>query len=96
MAKLTFHQGPGRRDGVILLDGEDISPAVCSVSIKADAGEIPEVSLQLAVIEIEVEIPGRENEIRVTQATADLLKRFGWAPPPSGFVVAKASTAEEI
>lgn len=96
MSKLTFHQGVGRGDQVVTLDGEDISKQVRSVSITADAGQPPGVVLELLVHEVDSEIEQGVSEIRVPQATADLLSRFGWIAPPSGYVVRKSYTAEGI
>lgn len=88
MAKLSFHQGPGRYDQVVKLDGEDISKAIRSLSINAEAGQIPEVELQLAVFEIEVggppELGMAETKIRIFDETVELLKRLGWTPPVNG------------
>lgn len=80
MAKLSFHQGPGLYEQNVKLDGEDISKAVRSLSFKVTAGEVPEVSLQLAAFEIEAD-GGSEARIHVTEETVELLKRFGWHPP---------------
>lgn len=96
MAKLSFHQGTSRSDQVVILDGEDISKQVRSISITADAGQLPAVVLELMVIEVDSDVPGSVPEIRVAQGTADLLQRFGWTPPSSCFVAAKAYTAEEL
>ena len=95
MSRLSFHQGPSRIDQIVKLDGEDISSQVQSISITAKAGELPTILLDLLVIEVDSEVPGSVPELRVTQESADLLKRFGWTPPPD-FAAAKTYTTEEI
>lgn len=96
MSKLSFHQGTSLSDQVVKLDGEDISKQVRSLSITATAGQLPAVVLDLLVFEIDSEAEEGVSEIQVTQGTADLLLRFGWTPPPSGYVVRKLYTTEEI
>lgn len=96
MSKLTFRQGVSRGDQVVTLDDENISKQVRSIRITADAGQPPSVVLELLVLEVDSEVEEGVTEIRVPQATADLLSRFGWIAPPSGYVVRKTYTAEEI
>ena len=96
MSKLTFHQGVSRNDQVVTLDGENISKQVRSISITAGVGQLPSVVLELLVLEVDSELEEGVTEIRVPQATADLLSRFGWIAPPSGYVVRKSYTAEGI
>lgn len=79
MPKLIFHQGVGRSDQVVTLDGDDISRLVRSVSIDAEAGHIPSVRLELAVFEIESAAEG--TKVHIASGTEDLLVRLGWTPP---------------
>lgn len=78
MPKLIFHQGAGRYDQKVELDGADISRLVRSVSIDAEAGVIPSVRLELAVFEVE---SVAEGKIHIASGTEDLLVRLGWTPP---------------
>lgn len=96
MSKLSFHQGaiPGQQ--VVKLDGKSISDQVRSISITAKPGELPTVVLDLLVFEIESDLEEGVSQIQVTQGTADLLQRYGWTPPPSGYVVRKLYTTEEL
>lgn len=77
MARLAFRQ-EGRKQ-VVELDGEDISACIRSINISAEAWEAPEVSLQLAVFEIET--GADESRIHIAEGTAELLQRLGWTPP---------------
>lgn len=81
MPKFTFHQGPGRYDQKVTLDGEDISRFVRAVSIDADVSNAPSVRLDLAVFEIE---SATEAKIHIAPGTEDLLARLGWTPPVEG------------
>lgn len=81
MPKLTFHQGPGRYDQKVTLDGEDISHLVRAISIDTAAGDPSSVTLELAVSEIET---AAETKIRIAAGTEDLLVRLGWTPPVEG------------
>lgn len=92
MSKLTFQQGNGTER--VTLDGEELT-CVTSIMIKAKPGEPAEVELGLVAIEVESEVPGQENEIRVTKDTTDLLVRYGWTPP-EGHVACKTYTTEEL
>jgi hypothetical protein len=100
MPKLTFHQGVSRGDQVVTLDGDDISSAVRSLSLKAFAGEAPELVIQPAVYEfsiepIEVDLDVAMTKVHVAEETVDLLKRFGWTPPLNpGFPTEQASGQE--
>jgi hypothetical protein len=75
--KLTFTQN-GRQQKVFL-DGEEISSAIRSISIEAEAWQAPVVSLELAVFEIESVVD--QTKIHIADSTVDLLKRLGWTPP---------------
>jgi len=86
MSKLTFHQGVSRGDQVVTLDGENISPAVRSLSFEVAAGEAPKITLQPAVFEFdtepsEIELGLAATKIHIAEETVELLKRFGWTPP---------------
>jgi hypothetical protein len=94
MPKVTFRQGSAT-DQHLFLDDEEIQDCIRSVTITADAGKMPVVELDVVAVEVEAIVPGQENEIRVPQATTDLLTRYGWTPPPD-HVAAKSYTSEEL
>lgn len=77
MATFAFRQSAGLQ--TVELDGEDISRAVRSVGIDAEAGGLPAIRLELAVFELETAVG--ESEIHLAPGTEDLLKRLGWTPP---------------
>lgn len=95
MSKLSFHQGPGRYEQVVKLDGEDISSAIRGLSFTVDAGDLPTVDLQLAVFEIEAD-GGFEARVHIAEETVELLKRLGWASPELVTGAATSTTAQEI
>ena len=78
MRKLKYTQ-TNTVDQRVELEGEDISRLVRSVSIEAEAGHLPTVTLELAVFEIET--AAGDAKIHLAQGTAELLERFGWTPP---------------
>lgn len=76
--KLTFRQD-GPVNQTVELDGEDISRYVRSFSIDAEAGHLPEISLDLLVFELEAETS--DTKIHLAPETAGILVRLGWTPP---------------
>lgn len=71
--------GPGTYR--VLLDGEDIAPAVRAVTVEATGrDELPRVALDLAIVELgTVSLP--EASVYIPDATRDLLVKLGWTPP---------------
>lgn len=65
--------------GTVHLDGQDISRAVRDVTVKMRAGDVPQVTLGLAVHTLdESDI---DAEVRISEDTRTLLSRLGWTPP---------------
>jgi hypothetical protein len=67
---------PGDAD--VLLDGENIGPALIGITVAAGTHRQTRVSLDLAVFEFEVQ---DDTRLWVNQRTVELLARYGWRPP---------------
>lgn len=76
-AKFAFRQD-GRKQ-IAELDGEDVSTAVRSVTFTADVNDVPQVTLELVVVEIDAHTD--DARIHVGEESALLLKKLGWTPP---------------
>lgn len=77
--KFTFRQTDQKPLGSVELDGEDISRLVRSISLDSEAGHLPEVTLDLMVVEVETVTD--ETRVHMAPGTAELLVRLGWSPP---------------
>jgi hypothetical protein len=75
--KLAFRQNGLRQ--VLELDGENISTGIRSVTFTADAGDVPQVTLELVVFELDADTDNAR--IHVGEESALLLKKLGWTPP---------------
>lgn len=67
----------GKR-GTVIVDGHDVSAAVASVAINADALSGHHVELRLATLDTEVD---GEPSVGIPQRTHDALVALGWTPP---------------
>lgn len=65
--------------GTVELDGQDISHAVQDVAVKMHAGDTPQVTLGLALHALDES--DLDAEVRIPDATRDLLVSLGWTPP---------------
>lgn len=72
--KLTMNGGIGHLE----IGGVDISAATRSVELRVKAGDLPEVMVDLSVIEVEID---GEAEFKVLPVTRDALIALGWTPP---------------
>lgn len=71
---------PGYKDMRLTIDGTDISPrALAGLSVRADAYEVPQITLDLSVLDITM-LSG-EVEILIPRKTRELLVELGWTPP---------------
>lgn len=75
--KLTLRLAAGH--GTVELDGVDVSRAIRGVRIDATATELPQVTLDLAVFEIEVD--AENSRVHVSDEAAALLVELGWQRP---------------
>ncbi len=65
--------------GSVHLDGQDISRAVRDVTVKMRAGDVPQVTLDLALLGFDES--DLNAEVHLAEPTRDLLTRLGWTPP---------------
>lgn len=77
VAHLQLRLGPGEHAEVVL-DGQDIAPAVTAVQLNADAEGNRTLTLTLGAWESEVQ---GEVSVVLSQQTRELLARAGWTPP---------------
>lgn len=73
--KVNLSLRPG--SGVIALDGEALN-GVRGLDLSAAAGEIPSLTVELLVNEVEVD---GEMTVAVPDATREALIALGWTPP---------------
>lgn len=73
--KVNLSLRPG--SGVIALDGEALN-GVRGLDLSATAGEIPSLTVELLVNEVEVD---GEMTVTVPDATREALIALGWTPP---------------
>ncbi|MFC5993531.1 hypothetical protein ACFQE5_04785 [Pseudonocardia hispaniensis] len=74
----------GTGGGTVHIGDHDLSGAIRSLYLDAEATQVPRLGLELPAAEVTVD---GQAQIRVTQDTADLLIALGWTPP--------ATTAEQ-
>lgn len=75
---ITKSATPGNAD--VLLDGEDIGPALVGITVQAGTHRQTRVVLDLAAFEFEFEVQGDER-LWLNPRTVELLARYGWRPP---------------
>lgn len=66
--------------GTITVDGHDLSNATRGISLRSEVGQMPEILLDLVVIET-TRIDAEEVEVTIPTATAEALVALGWTPP---------------
>ena len=67
--------------GQVLVDGQDISNAVQSLSLAAHVGQSPVLQLVLNVATIESATGGARVHVVMPDATRAALIALGWTPP---------------
>lgn len=65
----------------IEVDGQDISSGVRAATLWLHPGELPELDLELHVVEVQ-RIDSAEAKVVVPDATREALVKLGWTPPP--------------
>lgn len=70
--------GTGR--GRVVLDDADVSAAVRGLTIRAEVGRIPQIELDLSVIDV-TGLGVAQAEILIPDATREALIALGWTPP---------------
>lgn len=70
--------GRGGRNGLVELDGVDISSGTVSVVVEATAGHFPRATLSLALLTGEVD---GAVQLYLPAPQVELLASFGWLPP---------------
>lgn len=70
--------GPGPA-GRVELSGQDISNALSGLSLRLEAGCVPTATLDLVLWELPTELD--TVQVKVPDATKELLVRLGWTPP---------------
>lgn len=64
----------------MVVNGHDLTDAVCGVSVTSRAGHLSEVELDLRVYMVDTY--GDGAEVLIPPATRDALIALGWTPPP--------------
>lgn len=64
--------------GTVVVDGHDISTGVTGVDVEALAGQMPIVTLHLAMPTVLVD---GEAVVRLPEVTVDALRQLGWTMP---------------
>lgn len=67
-----------RTMATVELDGVDVSKAVCGLTMKMKAGHLPNVVLEVLVLDLSTE---SEADARIPDETRELLLKLGWTPP---------------
>lgn len=75
-AKLTLRPGTGE----VIVDGQTIG-GVRDLDLNASAREIPRLTLDLLLAEVEID---GEMEVLVPESTREALIALGWTPPLEG------------
>jgi hypothetical protein len=70
--------GPGRAR--IEVNGHDISNAVSGMDLRLRPGEIPELNLDLRVLDVS-SVDSAEVEVFIPSQVHDALVKLGWSPP---------------
>lgn len=71
--------GPGQVH--VEVDGNDISKALRGLTVRLGAGHLPEVELDLSVIDV-TDFGMPEVMVHIPEAVHDALVKLGWTPPP--------------
>lgn len=70
---------PGYHNTRVTLDGTEVSRGLSGLTLQADAGDIPRLTLDLCMLDITK--VGGQMEILLSDATRELLVELGWTPP---------------
>lgn len=65
----------------VQLGGHDLTQGVTGVKLEIAAGEFPRLVLDLSALLIDVTADGQVGVV-IPDATAEVLTRLGWSPPP--------------
>lgn len=65
--------------GLIAVDGKDLSRAVRSFTVECEAGFVPTLRLELLVHDVST---AAEANVYIPEDTAAALVALGWSPPP--------------
>ncbi|WP_027930711.1 hypothetical protein [Amycolatopsis thermoflava] len=65
----------------VQLDGHDITQGITGVTLEISQGLYPRLVLDLSALEVDVTTDGQIGVV-IPDATAEVLTRLGWAPPP--------------
>lgn len=65
----------------VQLDGHDITQGITGVTLEISQGLYPRLVLDLSALEVDVTADGQIGVV-IPEATAEVLCRLGWAPPP--------------
>jgi hypothetical protein len=76
LPSMVLHAHPGRAQ--LLLDGHDVSYAISGVTVSCHVGQLPVVTVQLAVHPLDVD---GEAVILIPEPTQRMLITLGWTPP---------------
>jgi hypothetical protein len=77
MQVAIFQDNP--KEASILLDGVNVADAVRGVKINLEAGCIPQIELDLVVVDVSADLA--HPQILVPASTRHLLIELGWTPP---------------
>ncbi|MGW4663218.1 hypothetical protein [Streptosporangium sandarakinum] len=77
----------------VVVDGQDISDAVNSLTLRVEGGVLPVVDVELAMVEV-TRIDSEDAELYIPLTTRDALIALGWTPPPASSTT-QAATPEE-
>ncbi|WP_028192937.1 hypothetical protein [Salinispora pacifica] len=70
----------GRAGGRVILDGTDVSGAVRRLTVRAEAGCLPDIELDLSIVDA-TRIDSDHAQMLIPPATRDALVTLGWTPP---------------
>lgn len=82
--KVDIYQGKPY-DASVKLDGVNVADAVRGVAVIMRAGDLPQVDLDLVVVDVSMELDG--SQILIPAATRHLLIELGWTPPQAPYRV---------
>lgn len=74
---LTPERGPGSR---VTIAGHDITNAVHALTVSAEVGRIPTITLDLAVVDV-TSLDADHTQILIPDHTRHALIALGWTPP---------------
>lgn len=70
---------PGATGFILEVEGTDVKDGVSAADLRLRPGEIPELKLDVAAFEVEVD---GEARVILPDATRETLVKLGWTPPP--------------